>query len=96
MTDDAADGWPTEPTRPSVWAVPGTHESARRPCDRAACTSSWRAARRWIRSPDEAELLDLTVYFGDRVFAPDGNTPNFNKRDVIEPDPRPGVPGERI
>lgn len=45
----------------------------------------------------EAELLDLTRYFGKHIYAPADNTPNFAKRDVMAMILRDhGVAGEEL
>lgn len=74
-----ADG--TDP--PAAWAVPGTHELLANLRDRGvllvlASGTPMEAVR------EEAELLQLTPFFGERVYAPDGHSPNFSKRDVID------------
>lgn len=83
ITDDRrwrlADG--TDP--PSTWAVPGTHALLANLRGRGvllvlASGTPMEAVR------EEAELLRLTPFFGERMYAPDGHTPDFSKRDVID------------
>lgn len=87
-----ADG--TDP--PAAWAVPGTHEvlSALRDRDVLLVLASGTPME-FVR--EEAALLKLTDFFGDRFYAPAGDTPHFSKRDVIERLLREvGVPGEQV
>jgi phosphoglycolate phosphatase-like HAD superfamily hydrolase len=83
LTDDRrkalADG--TDP--PEAWAVSGTHEMLADLQKRGvllvlASGTPIQAVRA------ESELLKLTPFFEDRVFAPDGNSGEFSKRAVIE------------
>ena len=83
MTDDRrkhlADG--TDP--PEAWAVPGTHELLADLHKRGvllvlASGTPIEAVRA------ESELLQLTPFFGDRVYAPEGASGEFTKRAVIE------------
>lgn len=80
---------------PADWTVPGTHalldELQRRGILLVLASGTDRAF-----VEHDLELLDLARYFGDRVFAPANNTPNFSKRDVIEGLIRDGIPGERL
>lgn len=67
---------------PAAWAVPGTHalldELARRG---VALYLASGTDLDYVR--EEAGLLGLTDYFGDHVYAPADNSPDFTKRDVI-------------
>ncbi len=83
ITDDRrrrlADG--TDP--PAAWAVPGAHDLLANLRDRGvllvlASGTPMEAVQ------EEAELLRLTPFFDNRMYAPDGHTPNFSKRDVID------------
>lgn len=87
-----ADG--TDP--PAAWAVPGTHEALTSLRDREVLlVLASGTPIEFVR--EEAELLNLTRFFGDRFYAPDGHSPHFNKRDVIEGLIHElGVPGERV
>lgn len=68
---------------PARWAVAGTHtlldqlQAQGVPLYLASGTDL-----EYVR--EEAELLDLTRYFGPHIYAPANNTPNFSKRQVIE------------
>ncbi len=67
---------------PAEWVVPGTHElldNLRRRGVALYLASGTDLA--YVLS--EAELLKLTGYFGQHIYAPADNTPNFSKRDVI-------------
>lgn len=70
-------------TTPAEWAVPGTHalldELRRRGVELYLASGT---DLKYVR--EEAALLDLSRYFGDRVFAPADNSPDFSKRTVIE------------
>jgi phosphoglycolate phosphatase-like HAD superfamily hydrolase len=83
MCDDRrkalADG--TDP--PEAWAVPGTHELLTDLQKRGvhlvlASGTPIEAVRA------EGELLKLTPFFGERVYAPEGASGEFTKRAVIE------------
>jgi phosphoglycolate phosphatase-like HAD superfamily hydrolase len=67
----------------SVWAVPGTHawldELRRRGLLLVLISGS-----EFRHVQHEADLLGLTEYFGDAIFAPADNDPTFNKRAVIK------------
>lgn len=79
----------------SAWTVPGTHaildELQRRGVLLVLASGTDRAF-----VEHDLQLLELARYFGDRVFAPENNTPNFSKRDVIEGLIRDGIPGEQL
>jgi phosphoglycolate phosphatase len=79
----------------SAWTVPGTHaildELQRRGVLLVLASGTDRAF-----VEHDLKLLDLARYFGDRVFAPANNTPNFSKRDVIEGLIRGGIPGDQL
>jgi phosphoglycolate phosphatase len=68
---------------PGRWAVPGSHaflENLRRrglPLYLASGTQL-----RFVRP--EADVLELTPFFGSEIHAPDGNDATFSKRSVIE------------
>jgi phosphoglycolate phosphatase-like HAD superfamily hydrolase len=68
---------------PSAWAVPGTHAWLSELRERGLIlvlvsgTKASHVAR-------EADILGLTDYFGEAVFSPAGNDPDFSKRLVIE------------
>ena len=68
---------------PGAWAVPGTHaildDLRRRGVDLYLVSGT---DLKYVR--EEAGLLRLTEFFGDRVFAPADNDPSFTKRAVIE------------
>jgi phosphoglycolate phosphatase-like HAD superfamily hydrolase len=67
---------------PAVWAVAGTHELLDELQRRGVVLYLASGTDlKYVR--EEAALLDLTRYFGDRVFAPADNTPDFSKRTVI-------------
>ncbi len=80
--DDRKERLASGAASPAEWAVPGTHallDNLRR-----------RGVALYLASGtdlkyvlQEAELLKLMGYFGDRVYAPADNTPNFSKRDVV-------------
>jgi phosphoglycolate phosphatase len=67
---------------PSAWTVPGTHaildELQKREVLLVLASGTDRAF-----VEHDLQFLDLARYFGDRVYAPANNTPNFSKRDVI-------------
>lgn len=67
---------------PESWTVPGTHDLLNELQKRNAVlylvSGTDLAAVR-----EEAALLKLTEYFGDRVFAPSDLTPHFHKRDAL-------------
>jgi phosphoglycolate phosphatase len=68
---------------PGAWAVPGSHDlldtlQARGVPLYLASGTDLAHVRR------ELGLLDMAQFFGDRVFAPANDTPNFHKKDVIE------------
>jgi phosphoglycolate phosphatase len=68
---------------PEAWAVPGTHELLTNLRDRGvllvlASGTPLEAVRA------EGELLKLTPFFEDRIYAPDGASGEFSKRAVIE------------
>jgi phosphoglycolate phosphatase-like HAD superfamily hydrolase len=68
---------------PARWAVPGSHgllENLRRRGVKLYLASGTQL--RFVRP--EAELLELTPYFGPEVNAPDGNDTTFSKRGVID------------
>jgi phosphoglycolate phosphatase-like HAD superfamily hydrolase len=83
MTDDRCRRLADGTDAADVWAVPGTHRllDALRTRDVHLVLASGTPME-YVRH--EAELLSLTDYFGERVYAPDGASPNFSKRDVIE------------
>jgi phosphoglycolate phosphatase len=67
---------------PNAWTVPGSHallesiQSREIPLYLASGTDRVCVLK-------EAQLLGLTKFFDERIFAPEGNSPNFNKRDVV-------------
>jgi phosphoglycolate phosphatase len=68
---------------PARWAVPGSHsllDNLRRRGLRLYLASGTQL--RFVRP--EADLLELTPYFGSEVNAPDGNDTTFSKRGVID------------
>lgn len=68
---------------PSAWAVPGTHALLAHLRDRGVPLYLVSGTDlKYVR--EEAALLKLNEYFGDRVFAPVDNDPSFTKRAVIE------------
>jgi phosphoglycolate phosphatase len=83
ITDDRRRRLAEGVDRPAAWAVPGTHDLLTNLRDRGvllvlASGTPMEAVR------EEAELLQLTPFFGERMYAPDGHSPNFSKRDVID------------
>jgi phosphoglycolate phosphatase-like HAD superfamily hydrolase len=67
---------------PAEWVVPGTHallDNLRRRGVVLYLASG--TDLKYVRQ--EAGLLKLTEFFGDRVYAPADDTPNFSKRDVV-------------
>jgi phosphoglycolate phosphatase len=67
---------------PQAWTVPGTHallDELRRRGVALTLASGTEIAH--VR--EEAELLGLTSYFGEHVYAPAGNLTAFTKGDVI-------------
>jgi phosphoglycolate phosphatase len=67
----------------AAWEVPGSHALLDELRNRGlilvlASGTEMTHVRR------EADLLGLTTYFGDAVFAPTGDDPHFSKRAVIE------------
>jgi phosphoglycolate phosphatase len=68
---------------PATWAVPGSHallaELRRRGVILVLASGSEATHVR-----READMLGLTEYFGDAIFAPAANDPLFHKRNVIE------------
>jgi phosphoglycolate phosphatase len=80
---------------PSAWTVPGTHaildELERRNVLLVLASGTDRAF-----VEHDLRLLDLARYFGERVYAPANNTPNFSKRDVIAGLIRDGIPAEQL
>lgn len=69
--------------QPQAWAVPGTHDLLSDLRDRGVLLVLASGTPMEAVSA-EAELLQLTAFFGERMYAPNGDTPNFSKRDVIE------------
>jgi phosphoglycolate phosphatase len=68
---------------PAAWAVPGTHQLLNELRSRGmilvlASGTEMSHVRR------ESDMLGLTDYFPDAIFAPAVNEPDFNKRSVIE------------
>jgi phosphoglycolate phosphatase-like HAD superfamily hydrolase len=68
---------------PAEWAVPGCYAFLDRLRARGLplILASGTEAEYVLR---EAELLKLTPYFGEAIFAPAGGDPHFSKRAVIE------------
>jgi phosphoglycolate phosphatase-like HAD superfamily hydrolase len=67
---------------PQAWAVPGTHallDELRQRGVALYLASGTDLA--YVRQ--EAQLLGLTPYFGEHIYAPADNTPDFSKRDVV-------------
>lgn len=67
---------------PADWAVRGTHtllEELRRRGVTLYLASG--TDRRYVQ--EEARLLGLTEFFGDRIYGPADNTPHFSKGEVI-------------
>ncbi len=68
---------------PQQWAVPGSHEFLN--ALQARGVHLVLASGTPIQAVAvEAELLGLTPFFGKRIHAPDGLSPNFSKRAVLE------------
>jgi phosphoglycolate phosphatase-like HAD superfamily hydrolase len=68
---------------PDAWTVPGSHEVLENLRRRGvALYLASGTDLKHVRA--EAELLKLTEFFGNRIYAPADNTPNFAKRDVFE------------
>lgn len=68
--------------KPADWTVPGTHQLLDSLQDQGVLLVLASGTDRAFVDHD-LQLLDLARYFGDRVFAPVNNSPNFHKRDVI-------------
>lgn len=83
LTDDRRKALANGTDPPEVWAVPGTHDLLadlqKRGVVLALASGTPVEA---VRA--ESELLKLTPFFGDRVFAPEGASGEFSKRVVIE------------
>lgn len=95
-TDDRKQRLADRRDSPTMWAVPGTHELLTDLRERGVLLVL-ASGTPMENVRHEAELLQLTEFFGDRIYAPDGDTPHFNKRDVIEGLIRElGVPGEQV
>lgn len=68
--------------KPQAWTVPGTHDLLDNLRRRGvALYLASGTDLKYVR--EEAALLDLDRYFGERVYAPADNTPDFSKRDVF-------------
>lgn len=80
---------------PEKWSVPDTHAILDRLVEREVALYLVSGTDRQSVVA-EAALLGLTHYFGDRVYAPDGYSPNFSKRDAFDEILARGVPGEQI
>jgi beta-phosphoglucomutase-like phosphatase (HAD superfamily) len=82
LTDDRRAALANGTDPPEAWAVPGTHELLANLRDRGvtlvlASGTPIEAVRA------EGELLKLTPFFEDRVFAPSGSSGEFTKQAVI-------------
>jgi phosphoglycolate phosphatase-like HAD superfamily hydrolase len=67
---------------PQAWAVPGTHDLLDNLRRRGvALYLASGTDLKYVRQ--EAELLKLTGYFDEHVYAPMDDTPDFSKRDVL-------------
>lgn len=83
ITGDRQKGLADGTALPETWAVPGSHALLQNLQDRGThLVLASGTPMEYVQH--EAKLLELTRYFGDQIFAPEGNTPNFNKRDVID------------
>lgn len=81
---------------PAAWAVRGSHAILDNLRDRGV-TLYLASGTDYDYVLQEAELLDLTRYFGTHVYAPADNTPNFSKRDVMAMILREqGIAGEEL
>ncbi len=83
LTEDRLTSLTNGTDPPEAWAVAGTHELLTDLRDRGltlvlASGTPMEAVRA------ESELLKLSGFFGDRVYAPDGAFGEFSKRAVIE------------
>jgi phosphoglycolate phosphatase len=83
LTEDRRSALAAGTDTPEAWTVPGSHDLLADLRDRGvtlvlASGTPMEAVRA------EGELLKLAAYFEDRVFAPDGSSGNFSKREVIE------------
>lgn len=83
MCDDRRKALAAGTDPPEAWAVPGTHELLTDLQKRGvllvlASGTPLEAVRA------ESELLKLTPFFGERVYAPEGSSGEFSKRAVIE------------
>lgn len=68
---------------PAAWTVRGAHELLDGLQRRGVVLYLASGTDlKYVR--EEAALLDLTRYFGERVYAPADNTPDFSKRTVFE------------
>jgi phosphoglycolate phosphatase-like HAD superfamily hydrolase len=83
LTEDRLTALANGTDPPEAWAVPGAHELLTILRDRGvtlvlASGTPIQAVRA------ECELLKLTPFFGERMYAPDGSFGAFSKREVIE------------
>ncbi|HEX3149865.1 MAG TPA: HAD family hydrolase [Gemmataceae bacterium] len=68
---------------PARWAVPGSHELLKNLRERGL--KLYLASGTHIRHVrSEADLLEVSPFFGREINAPDGGDPAFSKRGVIE------------
>jgi phosphoglycolate phosphatase len=69
--------------RPARWAVPGSHALLQNLRDRGLKLYLASGTHlRHVRS--EADLLEVSPFFGSEINAPNGDDPHFSKRRVIE------------
>jgi phosphoglycolate phosphatase len=68
---------------PQVWAVPGAHQLLET-LQKQGIPVYLASGTDLVYVQEEAQLLDLTRFFGEEIHAPANNTPNFTKRTVIE------------
>ncbi|MCU0704573.1 MAG: hypothetical protein MUF18_11405 [Fimbriiglobus sp.] len=83
LTDDRRSALAHGTDPPDAWTVPGTHDLLTNLRDRGvllvlASGTPIEAVKA------ESELLKLTPFFEERVYAPDGSSGEFSKRAVIE------------
>ena len=67
---------------PATWTVAGAH-SVLENLLRRGVALYLASGTDYDYVLQEAELLNLTQYFGKHIYAPADNTPNFSKRDVM-------------
>jgi len=67
---------------PTTWTVAGAHDVLEN-LQRRGVALYLASGTDYDYVLQEAELLNLTRFFGQHIYAPADNTPNFSKRDVM-------------